>query len=85
MFAIACVGKKLVFHTEICYYFKKVILKIGLFRMVKNFFKVDQPRYIVSPLYLESKAKRVFAIACLRKTLVFHTEFCYYFRIILNK
>ena len=31
IFALACVGKKLGFHTEICDYFKYVILKIGLF------------------------------------------------------
>ena len=39
--------------------------------MVQNFFKVDQPRYIVSPLYLESKTKGIFAIACLGKKVSF--------------
>ena len=34
---------------------------------------------------LEFKTKRLFAVACLGKRLVFHTEICYYFRIILNK
>ena len=48
--------------------------------MVKNFFKVDQPRYIVSPMYLESKTKGIFAIACLEEKLVFRTESCYYFK-----
>ena len=31
------------------------------------------------------KQKRIFAVACLGKQLVFHTEICYYFRIILKK
>ena len=67
IFAIACLGKKLVFHTEICEFRKYRILKIGLFRRVKELSKSNQTRYGVSPVYLESKTKRIFAIACLGK------------------
>ena len=42
--------------------------------MVKNFLKLNQTRHRVSHLYVESKAKRILAIACLGKKLVFHTE-----------
>ena len=84
IFAIACLGKKLVLHTEICYYFKQIILKIGLFHRVKELSKSNQTGYGVYHGCLECK-KRIFAIACLGKKLVFHTEICYYFRIILNK
>ena len=44
--------------------------------MVKNFFKMFQTRNSASPLYLETKTKRIFAIAWLGKKLVFHTEIC---------
>ena len=44
--------------------------------MVKNFLKWNQTRYRVSHVYLESKTKRIFGIACLGKKLVFHTEIC---------
>ena len=76
IFAIACLGKKLVFHTEICEYFEYLISKIGLFHRVKELFKSNQTRYRVSRVYLESKTKRIFVIACLGKKLVFHTEIC---------
>ena len=76
IFAIACLGKKLVFHTEICEFRKKRILKIGLFRRVKELSKSNQTRHAVSPVYLEAKTKKNFAIACLGKKLVFHTEIC---------
>ena len=39
IFAIACLGKKLVFHKEFCNYFKYIILKIGLFDRVKELLK----------------------------------------------
>ena len=76
IFGIACLGKKLVFHTEICEFRKQRILKIGLFCGVKELSKSIQTRYVVSPVYLEAKTKRYFAIACLGKKLVFHTEIC---------
>ena len=47
--------------------------------MVKIFLKLNQTRYRVSHVYLESKTERIFAIACLEKKLAFHTQFCYYF------
>ena len=53
--------------------------------MVKNFMKLNQTPHRVSHVYLESKTKRIFGIACLGKKLVCHTEISYYFRIILNK
>ena len=46
--AIACLGKKLVFHTEICEFRKKRILKIGLFDRVKELSKSNQTWYGVS-------------------------------------
>ena len=44
--------------------------------MVKKFFKMFQTRNCASPLYLETKTKRILAKACLGKKLVFHTEIC---------
>ena len=79
IFAIAFLGKKLDFHTEIFVYFKLKILKIGLFRMVKNFLKLNQTRNRVFHLYLDYKTKSIFAIACLGKKLAFHTEIYDYF------
>ena len=38
--------------------------------------KLNQTWYAVSLVYLESKTKRIFGIACLEKKLVFHTEIC---------
>ena len=46
---------------------------------------MNQTLYEVYPVFIECKTKRVFAIACLGKKLVFHTEISYNFRIILNK
>ena len=54
--------------------FAIIILKIGLYRRVQELFKSNQTRYGVSPVYLECKTERIFAIACLGKKLVFHTE-----------
>ena len=47
-FAIACLGKKLVFHTEICYYFQYLIFKYSIFYRVKELFKSNQTWYGVS-------------------------------------
>ena len=76
IFAIACLGKKLVFRTEICEFREKRILKIGLFCMVKNFMKLNQTWYGVSHVCLKFRLKRIFALACLGKKLVFHTGIC---------
>ena len=43
---------------------------------MKELFKSNQTRYGVSQVYLDSKTKRVFAIACTGKKFVFHTEIC---------
>ena len=67
IFAIACLGIKLVLQSEICEYFEYLISKIGLFHRVKELFKSNQTRYGVSRVYLESRTKRIFAIACLGK------------------
>ena len=79
IFAIACLGKKLVFHTESCEFREWRILKIVLFYRVKKLFKSIQTRYGAFPVYIEFKTKRIFAIARLAKKLVFHTESCNYF------
>ena len=75
-FAIACLGKKLVFHTEICDLFKSLILIYSIFHWVKELFKSNQTRYGESHRYLECKPKIFFAIACLGKKLAFRTEIC---------
>ena len=46
---------------------------------------MNQTRYGVSPLYVESKTKRFFALASLEKKLVFHTEMCNYFEYLIFK
>ena len=61
------------------------ILKIGLFHRVKELFKLNQTRYGVSPVYLESKTERIFGIACLGKKLAFDTEICDYFEYFFSK
>ena len=48
-----------------------IILKIGLFRRVKELSKSNITRYGLSHLYLESKIERIFAIACLGKKIRF--------------
>ena len=75
IFAIACLGKKLVLQSEICEYFEYLISKIGLFHRVKELFKSNQTRYGVSRVYLESRTKRVFAIACLEKSSYFNRKY----------
>ena len=74
MFAIVCLGKKLVFQTELFEFLEKGILKIGLFYRIKKLFKSNQNWYGVSPGYIESTTKRIFAIACVGKKLVFRTS-----------
>ena len=64
---------------------KFIILKIGLFRRVKELFKSDQTRYGVSHGYLECKVKRIFAIACLGKKFVFQSEILTYSLILFSK
>ena len=83
--AIACLGKKLILQSEFCDYFEYLISKIGLFRRIKELFKSNQTRYGVSRVYLESRTKRVFAIACLEKKFVFQSEISSYSLIIFSK
>ena len=85
VFAIACLGKKLVIHTEICDLFKSLILIYSIFHWVKELSKSNQTWYGVSPVYIESETKRFFAIACLGKKLVFHTEILTYSLILFSK
>ena len=72
IFAIACLGKKLPFHTEIKY----LILKYSILDLVKELSKLKQTWRGVSTVYIESKTKKI-AITCLGKKLIFHTEICY--------
>ena len=58
---------------------RKKFKKIGLFHLVKELFKSNQTRHGVSPVYLKFKTKRISAIACLGRHLVFHTETSNYF------
>ena len=66
-FAIACLVKKLVFHTETCVFREYRILKISLFDWVKELTMSSKTRYGVYHLYLNSNTKIIFAIACLGK------------------
>ena len=84
-FAIACLGKKLIFHTEVCDLFKSLILIYSIFHWVKELSKSNQTWYGVSPVYIESETKSGFAIACLGKKLVFHTEILTYSLILFSK
>ena len=61
---MACLGKKLVFHTEICNFFQYLIFKYSILHRVKEMFKSNQTWYCVYHGYLECKTKRIFAIAC---------------------
>ena len=85
IFGIACLGKKLVFHTEISTYSLILFSKIEKFYRVKELSKLNQTWYGVSHVYLEFKAKRIFGIACLGKKLVFHTEISTYSLILFSK
>ena len=48
--------------------------KIQKFYRIKELSKCNQTQYGVSHVYLESKTKRIFAIACLGKKFVFQSE-----------
>ena len=85
IFGIACLGKKLVFHTEISTYTLILFSKILKFYRVKELSKLNQTWYGVSHVYLECKAKRIFGIACLGKKLVFHTVISTYSLILFSK
>ena len=78
-FAIARLGKKFVFQSEIQTYSLILFSKIQKFYRIKELSKSNQTRYRVSHVFVDCKTKRIFAIACLGKKLVLHTEICYYF------
>ena len=56
-FAIACLAKKLVFHTEVFEYFEYLISKLGLFHRVKLLTKSNQTGYGVYHGTLSVKQK----------------------------
>ena len=85
MVRLTFLEKKLFFHTEILTYSLILFSKINKFHRVKELFKSNQTRYGESHSYLESKTKRSFAIACLGKKLVFHTEILTYSLILFSK
>ena len=58
---------------------------MGRFDWVIELSKVNRTRYGVSPVYIESETKKIFAIACLGKRLVFHTEILTYSLILFSK
>ena len=78
IFGIACLGKKFVFQSEISTYSLILFSKIYKFYWVKELFKSNQTGYVVHQGYLECKTKRIFAMACIGKKLVYHTEICDY-------
>ena len=79
MFAIACLGKKFVFQSEIQTYSLILFSKLQKFHRIKELSKSNQTRYGVSHMCVDCKTKRIFAIACLGKKLVLHAGICYYF------
>ena len=79
VFAIACLEKKFVFQSEISSYSLIIFSKILKFLRVKELFKSNKTGNGVYHGQVESKTKRILAIACLGKKLVFHTQFCNYF------
>ena len=85
IFAIACLGKKLVLQSEICEYFEYLISKIGLSHRVKELFKSNQTGYGVYHGQVESKTNRVLAIAYLGKKLVLQSEISSYSLILFSK
>ena len=85
IFAIACLGKKLAFHAEICDYFQYLISKFSIFHRVKVLFKANQTGYGVYHGYLKCETKRVFAIDCLGKKVALHTEICDYLQYLIFK
>ena len=67
-FAIALLGQKLEFHTEICVYFNYLISKYRIFHRVKELSKSNQIRYGEYHVYLDCNAKGIFALALLEKS-----------------
>ena len=74
IFGIACLGKKLAFDTEICYYFEYFFSKIEKFYRVKELFKVNQIDIPDFQYHLGCNAKRMARLAFLEKKFVFQSE-----------
>ena len=55
------------------------------FRRVKELSKSNRTWNRVFPVYLESKTKTIFGIACLGKKLALFTEICDYFQFLIFK
>ena len=83
--SIACLGKKFVFQSEIQTYSLILFSKIQKFYRIKELSKSKQTRYGVSQVYLESKTKRIFAIACLGKNSHFNRKYLTYSLILFSK
>ena len=75
IFAIACLGKKLDFHTGICEFRDQRISKTGLFRRVKELSKSHQTWHGVSHVYLEWKTKKNLLQLAQEKSQIFIREF----------
>ena len=69
----------------VCMYVCMYLKQIGLSHRVKELFKLNQTRNRVSRVYLESRTKRIFAIACLGKKLVLQSEISSYSLILFSK
>ena len=78
IFGIACLGKLLSSHTELCEIRKKLSLKTGLLHRVNDLIKSIQTWNGVCPMYVGCKTKTIFAMARLGKNSVFLTQ-VYYF------
>ena len=74
IFGIACLGKKLAFDTEICYYFEYVFSKIEKFYRFKELFKVNKIDIPDYQYYLGCNIKRMARLAFLQKKFVFQSE-----------
>ena len=71
-FGIFCLGKKGIFHTEICEFRDSRILKIGLFHRVKELFKLNKIGMESRHSSQSLKQKEFFfGIACLGKKFKF--------------
>ena len=85
IFAIAFLEKKFVFQSETSTYSLILFSKIWKFHRVKELFKSNQTWYGVSPVYLDSKTKRISAIVFLEKKFVFQSEISTYSLILFSK
>ena len=70
IFAIASLGKKFAFDTEICDYFEYLISKIEKFYRVKELFSVAQLIVIDSTIQLDCNKPAVFALGSILQKVV---------------